>query len=356
MLPKPDDGRPASRRRVISLLGVTLAISLLVFIAGNVAAQSATTTNVQRVTRDGVKLQLQIDSLVEGEMLTEHRDARVRLTVTDAAGAPLPGLFPGGWMHRRQKAGRPDARLCNDMVETYISGTIFQQPDVNLNIYYVLVLNNDASISVVDPLFGFGTTKLLTMVPLASPGYDWVLSPTFDRLFVTQPEAGQVAVIDTRSFTVIEQLATPAPPGAVTLQPDEQYIWVSYGDESSGGVAVFETQRQREVARITTGAGPHQFAFSQDNRFVFVTNAGSDRVSIIDVRQLQNVAEIATGHHPVSIDRSDLSQAVYVSHAGDGTIVAIDTQTHAIRARMQAEVGLGQLRFAPEDRYGFVVT
>ncbi len=350
------------RKRLYSLLWyahlphlVLTLLAILLLITDNRVAQPGVRSPVQEVTRDGVKLQLQMETLDGSDVLLENRDVRVRLTITDASGEPLSSASPGGWMGRRQNAGRPDTRLCNDMVETFISGTIFQQPDVNLNIYYVLVLNQDPTVSVVDPLFGFGTTKTLTMIPLASPGYDWALSSVHNRLFVSQPEAAQVAVVDTHSFKGITQLPMPAPPGAMRLQPDEQYLWVGYGDGTTGGVVVFETQSHREVARISTGTGPHQFAFSQDNRYVFVTHAAADSVSVIDVHQLQKVNEIATGPRPVSIDRSDLSQAVYVSHAGDGSIVAIDTQNHAIRARIQADAGLGQLRFAPGHRYGFVV-
>jgi hypothetical protein len=50
------------------------------------------------------------------------------------------------------------------------------RPDVDLNTYYVLALNQEANISVIDPLLGFGTSKLLTLVILKSPGEDWELT------------------------------------------------------------------------------------------------------------------------------------------------------------------------------------
>ena len=53
---------------------------------------------------------------------------------------------------------------------------MLSRPEVDLNVYYVLALNEDATISVVDPLFGYGSSKLLTMVFLHSPGEDWALS------------------------------------------------------------------------------------------------------------------------------------------------------------------------------------
>ena len=60
--------------------------------------------------------------------------------------------------------------------KSLLEGGLFSKPDIDLNAYYVLALNEDPTISVVDPLFGFGGSKLLAMVPLKSRGDDWVLS------------------------------------------------------------------------------------------------------------------------------------------------------------------------------------
>ena len=46
---------------------------------------------------------------------------------------------------------------------------LLSRPELDLNTYYVLALNADATITVVDPLFGFGGTKLLALVALPEP-------------------------------------------------------------------------------------------------------------------------------------------------------------------------------------------
>ena len=109
------------------------------------------------------------------------------------------------------------------------------------------------------------------------------------------------------------------------------------------------------VAQITTGFGPHDLAFSDDNRYAFVSNARSGTVSIIDVRTLEKIKDVYTGNNPLSIAFSPLAQALYVTDRTDGTIVVIDADRHEIVARMEAHKGLGQIRFAPDGRLGFVV-
>ena len=55
---------------------------------------------------------------------------------------------------------------------------------------------------VVDPLFGYGGSRLLEMTVLESPGEDWVLSADASLLFVSMPFVGKVAVVDTASWDV----------------------------------------------------------------------------------------------------------------------------------------------------------
>ena len=75
-------------------------------------------------------------------------------------------------------------------VESIVSGSILSRPELDLNTYYVLALNADATISVVDPLFGYGSSKLLTMVFLKSPGEDWALTADGSRLIMLRDPWG----------------------------------------------------------------------------------------------------------------------------------------------------------------------
>ena len=51
---------------------------------------------------------------------------------------------------------------------------------------------------------------------------------------------------------------------------------------------------------------------------------------------------------------SPLAKMAYIT-SGDGAITVIDGSRREIVARIQAEPGLGQIKFAPEGRLGFVV-
>ena len=115
-----------------------------------------------------------------------------------------------------------------------------------MNTYYILALNEEANISVIDPLMGYGNSKLLTIVFLKSPGEDWVMSADKRRLFVTMPLANQIAVVDTSTWRVISNIDTGPRPARIVTQQDEKYLWVATdsGDIESG-VTVIDTEHSQ---------------------------------------------------------------------------------------------------------------
>ena len=277
-------------------------------------------------------------------------DVVFRFSIADVASAtPLAGANPAAWMGLRVPGETVDADRCAAKISQWISGSIFATADLDLNVYYVLALNEDATITVVDPLFGFGGTKLLAMVELQSPGEDWALNANESKLFVSLPESDRIAVITTADWRVLANIDVGNEPRRLGLQPDGEYLWVEYegtsGVSGGGGVAAISAATHEVVTQIATGIGPHQLAFSDDNRFVFVTNRGSGTMSIIDVGRLAKVADIEVGGRPSSIDFSPLSQMTYVVDELSGSIAVIDGERQRIITRMQAQPGLGQIKF-----------
>lgn len=307
----------------------------------------------QKSVENGIALELSVQPVSGNGPLREAQDVRLTLKITDQlTGTPMAGLYPGGWMDRAAVREEVPAE-CKKKIESFLSGSILSRPEVDLNIYYVLALNEDASISVVDPLFGYGNSRLLTMVFLASPGEDWALSADGMRLFVSMPEAGRVAVVDTTTWKVTGEVETGAHPRRLGLQPDGQYLWAA---TDAGVVAIgARDPRPEKVASIPTGAGGHDLAFSDDSRFAFVTNEADGTVAVIDVAKLAVTRRLPVGERPVSIAWSSQAQAAYVSSAGDGSITAVDGASPKPRARIAATPGIGRIRFAPGGRLAFVV-
>ena len=199
-----------------------------------------------------------------------------------------------------------------------------------------------------------GYSQLYTMILLPRPGQDWTFSRDEKMLFVTMPQAGQVAVIDTGSLKVARTIEAGVNPFNIALQPDGKYLWVGNDAVQGGGVTVLDAASGAVAARIQTGAGHHELAIADDSSYAFVSNSEAGTVTVIDIQQLKKVKELKTGRQPVSMAYSSLGKALYVAHEGDGTVTAIDGKRLSISGTMQLAPGLRVLRFAPGQRWGFV--
>jgi len=312
----------------------------------------------QRIVREGVAVEFSIaaTSSEKGKPaeLMEGEDTLVRFKITDdATGAALTGLRPGVWMNGRTVDKPAEGNACRDLVQSFMQGSLRNRPDVDLNAYYILALNKEPNISVIDPLLGLGTSKLITLVMLESPGADWVLLGDGKKLFVTMPLAHRVAVIDTATWKVALNIDVEGEPTRLAVQPDGKYLWVASDAEQQGGVTVIDVASMQKVARIATGAGHHELAFTSDDRYAFVTNSQDGALSVVDVRQLKKVKDIRTGQRPSAIAFSSLSKAVYVTDEVDGTITVINAEKHEVMARLETRPGIKTVRIDPSGRYGF---
>src|SRR5258705_1951331 len=181
----------------------------------------------EKYVRDGIVMELSIRPAAgsSSKELMEGEFAELRFRLTDeATGQPLRGNAPGAWMDIGQVIQAQDGgaqKSCKEKVQLYLRGIVGIRPMLDLNSYYVVLLNRDASVSVVDPLVSMaGVTSTLARIVLAKPGADWARSADGKKLYVSMPGAGQIAVIDTDSFKVAANVHAGRSPTRVLLQPD----------------------------------------------------------------------------------------------------------------------------------------
>ena len=311
----------------------------------------------QKLVTQGLEVEFTIEPVAHDgaspKDLLEDQDAVVRIRVTDTATrSPLAGVRPSIWMTQRQ-GERATPEQCKEKIKSFLQGSLRARPDVDLNSYYVLALNSEPNISVINPLLGFGGTKLITLVMLNSPGEDWVITNDQERLFVSMPASNQVAVVDTNTWKVVANIETGARPVRLALQPDEKYLWVGTDEGAESGVTVIDAASFKPVTRVATGAGHHELAVSGDSRTVFVTNQAAGTLSLIDVPKLSKTADVKTSRGADAVAVSPLSKFVYVADRAAGQVAVVDPSKASVLARIDAAPGLNAIRFAPGGRYGF---
>ena len=321
--------------------------------------------NTGLIQRKGMNVEFSIRPMGSGTkprdvMQGEFADIEFRITGAED-GEPLQGVYPGVWIDLVQTAEGQKQGIsleCRQRVSQYLQGMVGMRPMIDLNSYYVMVLNQDATISVIDPVVGItGITSLYASIPLKRPGADWTKTSDEKTMFVSMPRAGEVAVVNLDTFKVTKNIAAGSMPMRTAMQPDEKYLWVGNDAESgkSGGVTVIETTTGDIVASIETGAGHHEISFSEDSITAFVSNRDSGTVSIIDIGSLKKIIDIKTGPVPISIAYSPLSKAAYVADGRSGTVTVIDAERREVLSRIDVKPGLGPMRFSEDGRWGILV-
>ncbi len=321
-----------------------------------VAAFSQESAQKQKLVEQGIAIEFTADSPRPNTKVAAGEDVNIQFKVTDTtSGTPVKGLNLSAWLSLRGTEETTDVAQCRDKIRSYLNGSMRARPDVDLNAYYILTLNKSPDISVIDPLLGFGGSKLLTLVMMKSPGEDWVLTANRENLFVTLPLINQVAVIDARSWKVIHYIDTGVKPTSIALQQDQKYVWVG-NDGANGeasGVTVIDTGTLKVAAQISTGAGRHEIVLSSDNRFAFIANRESGTVSVVDVHELKKIKDVKVGSNIASMVSSSLSKAVYALSA-DGSVAVINADGEVLTT-IKSKQGNRVIRFAPGGRYGFLV-
>jgi YVTN family beta-propeller protein len=356
------------------IIGIAAAFAALAFgglAGGGVSAQTGGTTaqaaaedTDTRIVRQDMVIEFSVGPVLgtveEERDLYELDSANVAFKITDrASGEPVFGLIPGAWIDLVEtETGQETGQLaCRDRIGLYLRGTTGMQPLIDINSYFILAMNEDATISVIDPnvIVGGVPNMYHSVIILPRPGGDWVQSLEQDRVFVTMPRADRLGVIDTKEFKLIEQVKTGVEPLRVALQNDERYLWVGYNAKrEDGGVTVIDTATLDVAADIKTGRGHHEIAVSDDDRSVLVTNRDSGTVSVIDIGTLKKTKDIAVGKAPISIVYSGLSNAFYVADGASGTVTVIDGARPEVTARIKAKEGLGPMEISQDGRWVMV--
>ncbi len=321
--------------------------------------------NKETIFREGMAVDFKVEPLVPertGGQVMEGDFATISFKISGADDhQPLQGVYPGVWVDLVQTAEgeRKGVSLeCKQRVGNYLQGSVGMRPMIDLNSYFVLVLNQDPSISVIDPVVGItGITSLYTSIPLERPGADWAKTTDEKWLYVTMPRSGKVAMVNLDTFKVEKNLPAGEMPMRAVIQPDEEYLWI--GNDIQGGVksgvTVIDIDTGEIAKSIETGAGHHEITFSDDSRRAFVSNRESGAVTVIDTRKLEVVGQVDTGSVPISVAYSALSDAAYAADGLSGVITVIDPESGLSFEKIEAKPGLGPMRFSNDGRWGFVV-
>jgi len=108
--------------------------------------------------------------------------------------------------------------------------------------------------------------------------------------FVTMQDSNELAAIDLVNHTLLWKMPTGPAPAGLWMTPGDQYLLV--GITGGDYVQVLDWRNRREVKKIFTGKGAHNFRPQGDRKHVFVTNRIASSISLINMQTLEKVGDI----------------------------------------------------------------
>jgi YVTN family beta-propeller protein len=278
------------------------------------------------------------------------QDVRLTMRLSDAvSGAPLAAANPAAWLSLNRRGSPPTEPICRREVAAYLGGNPFVRPDVDLTGFTLAVMNRDPTVTVLDPQGGLGGSRMLAMLPLESPGVDMAVGLKPPRLYITEPAAKRLGVIDTERWQQPVNVALADPPAALLLQHDGQRFWVAAARD--GAVTAIATGDLAVNARIPLGGGAHLLAMTGDDHRLLVTNQDDGSVTVIDPQGQAAVATVSVGPAPRAMVMSALAGLAYVAVAD--AIAVIDPARGALTGRIDGVAGVTAMAISPDGRWGF---
>ncbi len=310
--------------------------------------------NAQLLEREGLKIAYELLS-DRGGSPQAYATAKATFTVTDATtGAPVRGLRPLAWLTQREVGAQPpDEEACKQQIRTYLGGRIAAQADVDLNKFLLLALNDDNTISVINPQIAFDRTKLLKLLTFSGKPEDWALHPDKSTLWVTLPGSNHVAVVETASLRVVTNVPVGKEPRRLAIAPDGKTVWV--GHDGEGGISVVDVEDRRGVKTLTTAQGEQRIVFAEDGKTAWISSGKAGTLTAFDVASLEKLSEIDLDSHVTGLAYGELAGTVLASLRDKGEVAVIDAATREVVQRVRLQTGVGEVAFDRTRRWAFVI-
>ena len=132
--------------------------------------------------------------------------------------------------------------------------------------------------------------KLAKTVKLAKTPSHIAFTSDSKIAFITLQDSSELAAIDLETQNVLWVIPTGKVPAGLWMTPGDQYLLVGITGEDY--VQVIDWKTRKEVKRIPTGKGAHNFRPLGDKKHVFVSNRIASTISLINMQTLEKVGDV----------------------------------------------------------------
>ncbi|WP_423408212.1 beta-propeller fold lactonase family protein [Heyndrickxia sp. MSNUG] len=162
---------------------------------------------------------------------------------------------------------------------------------------------------------------------------------------------GSVLFYDVHTNKLLKKVEVGKHPAHVVFTNDGKYVLVTNNEDHTA--TVIEANSYKVVTTIATGKGPHGFRISADSRLAYIANMAEDTVSVINLDTMKEEKKLKVGETPVTTGITKDGNTLAVTLFTENALAIIDIETDE---RVKVKVGLGpaQVYIDPNDQFAFV--
>ncbi len=258
-----------------------LFLACAVAVAAGAPAAHADTSAVEQA---GISVAF---SLADGPGLA-GRAATAQVLVSDAhTGQPILSAHPLAWLLAWPQPRPPTPEECRDRIRTLLDSKLGWRADAEMNGHRLLVLQDDASLAVLNPLASLGGSRVERLIRLPAAGAAMQVSAE-GRVVVTLPAHDAVAILDSdgRGPPAIVSTGPGSRPGALAAAGDGT-LWAAL--DGVGAVARLDVAGRTVGSQVPVGAGrqtviaagrSHVAAFASDASSIVLLDADPARLPV----------------------------------------------------------------------------
>jgi DNA-binding beta-propeller fold protein YncE len=241
---------------------------------------------VQALSVNNLNIQLTIQAAKHklpatgGSVLLAGEVAKVTLNITGKYdGGAVSALHPGAWIRPRLK----NRSSCKNAVKNYLNSGPNASRDIDLNSYSFITLNQDNSVSIIDPRLNLATANLLALKKLDSKIVDWYLDSAAGEIFLLLADTNKISIISALSGALIADITLPALPQQMVVAAQQNLLWVA----GRKALMVIDSRTYKLLKTIPLSAGKVYVAISQANGQLWVYVQDSGELIAVDLVTLE---------------------------------------------------------------------
>jgi len=160
-------------------------------------------------------------------------------------------------------------------------------------------------------------------------------------------DSNSVSELDVKSGTLLRKISTPDIPEAITINKDGTELWV--GSNKDGLVSVFNLMNGELIKQWIGFSFPYRVLLTRDEKFAVIPDFKNNTLDIIDVMSKKRLHQIDFGWRttPNGVVYHPDDRTLFMSSYGKDKIIVIDIPSGEILFELPTGDGPDGIGYSP---------